>query len=112
RLQRQSAHVSYHSHLHATFFISPRHEISPYPPMLSGEAARPLDWLHTLLLGARFTPALEQAWAGHEVTLPPAWYSPAELDGQKKPGGGKADEKASLALGARWLKIGFYPMHS
>ena len=103
RLQRKSAAADYATSRHATFFVSSRNEISPYPPRASDEPERLLDWVYALLLGPRIKPALDRAWAGEDVYLPPAWYSPQEAPGQ-------TPDKTRPAAHAHWLKIGLAPM--
>ncbi|HYF50251.1 MAG TPA: response regulator [Planctomycetota bacterium] len=111
RLQRQSALSAFGSVQHQVFFISARNEISPYPPLGPGDAIRPLDWVHTLLLGARLKPSLDRAWSGEAVTLPCAWYSPAE-GGAWHPSysGIMSAVKDVKKIEQRWLQMSFVPV--
>ena len=97
RLQRaSSAAVNAHAR-QSSFFVSSRNEVSRYPPLAPGESPGPLDWTNGLLQVSRLKPALERAWAGDDVNLPPEWYSPDPQQGAQnsKP---------------HWLRISIHPI--
>lgn len=96
RLQRASAGAMNTHARQASFFISSRNEIIRYPPLAQGEAPGPLDWTRELAQLPELKPALERAWAGDDVLLPPAWHTPAG------------------ATGARllWLRVSFHPIRA
>ena len=111
RLQRQSALAGFGNVQHQIFYISSRQEISPYPPLGPGDAIRPLDWVHTLLLGQRLKPALDTAWRGETSILPCEWYSPTE-GGAWHPSysGILSAIKEQPKIDQRWLQLTFIPL--
>ncbi|HYG74416.1 MAG TPA: PAS domain S-box protein, partial [Planctomycetota bacterium] len=103
RLQRQCAQGAAHASKRVTLFISSRNEISRYPPAAPSEPPSALDWTVALLHREPLKHELEQAWAGEEKTVGPAWFSPGEALGHDKPGTG-------ALLHQRWLRIHIQPI--
>lgn len=98
--------------IQAAFFITSNDSATRYP---ASETKRPLDWAGELIVGPPLRPALDQAWAGKDVLLKPAWYSSRTT--------GAASSSQALAAAAEqarssvesearqyWLEIAFSPL--
>ena len=78
-----------------------------------------LDWVANLVLSSRLKSALDRAWAGEDVLLPPAWHSKTAVPAGANLSGAMAavaEEAQLLASGADarqyWLRLALWPPRS
>jgi len=106
QLQRLSVGCCFADPPTAYFFVSPQGETSRYPPSAEGGKPGPLEWAVSVLARPSLKQALDRVWAGEEVVLAPAWYSPADGIVTLESGGATFPAAAQQ----RWLSIAFLPV--
>ncbi len=101
---------------HALFFVSSHNSVTRYPRQPDSAPSRPLSWVKNLILSPTMKGALDRAWAGETVVLPPAWYSEFAVAAGSNISGAMAAvaEEGRLAeLAAHrqnWLGVSFKPL--
>ena len=122
RVYRSSAVTSVFGLPKALFFISSQNTVTRYPHVepTTGEGGAaevpPLEWVKNLLLSPALKKALDRAWSGEEVILPPAWYSERAVPAGANISGAMAAvaKEAHLTEVAgekqHWLRISLSPL--
>jgi two-component system cell cycle sensor histidine kinase/response regulator CckA len=122
RAYRSSAVTSVFGLPKALFYVSSQNTVTRYPhsdpaPADGGAAELPpLEWVKNLLLSPALKKALDRAWSGEEVILPPAWYSEKAVPAGANISGAMAAvaKEAHLTEVAgekqHWLRISLSPL--
>ena len=102
----------------ALFFAGSQHAVTGFSYPGHPRPAE-LDWVRNLILSPRLKFALDRAWAGEEVQLPPQWHSRLAVPAGSTISGALAAvaEEAQRAQAAEhsgerqaWLRLAFWPL--
>ena len=101
---------------HALFYVSSHNSVTRFPRQPESAPSRPLSWVKNLILSPAMKGALDRAWSGVDVVLPPAWYSEHAVAAGSNISGAMAavaeEARQSDIAGQRqhWLGISLKPV--